>query len=58
MKFSHKLMDNNFTDNDIKSVSRLLKKKERIFTQSKNVIEFEKKVSHLPIFLVFFFKHF
>ena len=42
MQFEHKLMSNNFTDNDIKSVIKLLKKKERIFTQSKNVIKFEK----------------
>ena len=42
MQFEHKLMSNNFTDNDIKAVIKLLKKKERVFTQSKNVIKFEK----------------
>ena len=42
MTFSHKLMDNNFTKNDTKAIINLVKKKERIFTQSKNVIKFEK----------------
>ena len=42
MVFSHKLMDNNFTQSDINSVVKFLKKKERIFTQSKNVSLFEK----------------
>ena len=42
MQFEHKLMSNNFTDNDIKEVIKLLKRKERVFTQSKNVIKFEK----------------
>ena len=42
MQFEHKLMSNNFTDNDIKVVIKLLKEKERVFTQSKNVIKFEK----------------
>ena len=42
MQFEHKLMSNNFTDYDIKAVIKLLKKKERVFTQSKNVIKFEK----------------
>ena len=42
MQFEHKLMSNNFTDNDIKEVIKRLKRKERVFTQSKNVIKFEK----------------
>ena len=42
MQFEHKLMSSNFTDNDIKEVIKLLKRKERVFTQSKNVIKFEK----------------
>ncbi len=41
MTFEHKLMANNFTDSDIQAVIKLLKKKDRIFTQSKNVIKFE-----------------
>ena len=35
-------MDNNFTQSDINSVVKFLKKKERILTQSKNVSMFEK----------------
>ena len=45
MVFSHKLMDSSFTNADINSVIKLLKKKERILTQSKNVIKFEKNWS-------------
>ena len=45
MKFSHKLMDNNFTNQDIGAVIKLLKQKDRIFTQSKNVAKFEKSWS-------------
>ena len=45
MIFSHKLMDNNFTKSDINSAIKLLNKNERIFTQSKNVIKFEKSWS-------------
>ena len=45
MNFSHKLMSNNFTDRDISAIKNLLKKKEKIFTQSKNVLLFEKKWS-------------
>jgi len=41
MAFEHKLMANNFTNSDIQAVIKLLKKKDRIFTQSKNVIKFE-----------------
>ena len=46
MSFEHKLMENNFTGSDIKAVIKLLKKKDRIFTQSKNVIKLisQKKV--------------
>ena len=42
MPFSHKLMDDNITDKDIKSVKKLLHSKDKIFTQSKNVFAFEK----------------
>ena len=42
MTFSHKLMDNNFTNQDINAVVKLLRKKEKVFTQSKNVIKFER----------------
>ena len=42
MPFSHKLMDNNFTKSDTNAIINLVKKKEKIFTQSKNVIKFEK----------------
>ncbi len=38
-------MSNNFTDRDISAIKNLLKKKEKIFTQSKNVLLFEKKWS-------------
>ena len=38
-------MDNNFTKSDINSAIKLLNKNERIFTQSKNVIKFEKSWS-------------
>ena len=42
MKFSHKLMSDNFTKKDIFSIQNFLKNKEKIFTQSKNVLLFEK----------------
>ena len=42
MPFSHKLMDDNITDKDVKSVKKLLDSKDKIFTQSKNVLAFEK----------------
>ena len=42
MKFSHPLMHNNFTKSDMISVIKLLKKKNQILTQSKNVKKFEK----------------
>ncbi|MDC0248076.1 aminotransferase class I/II-fold pyridoxal phosphate-dependent enzyme [Pelagibacteraceae bacterium] len=38
-------MSNNFTNSDISAAIKLLKKKSRILTQSKNVIDFEKKWS-------------
>jgi len=45
MTFSHKLMSNNFTLKDISAIQKFLKKKEKIFTQSKNVLLFEKEWS-------------
>ena len=45
MKFSHPLMQNNFTKNDINSVIKLFKKKKTILTQSENVRKFENKWS-------------
>jgi len=45
MKFSHPLMCNNFTKGDINAAIKLLRQKNRILTQSKNVMEFEKKWS-------------
>ncbi|MBA1337292.1 MAG: CDP-6-deoxy-D-xylo-4-hexulose-3-dehydrase [Pelagibacterales bacterium] len=45
MKFKHPLMSNNFTNSDISVAIKLLKKKSRILTQSKHVMEFEKKWS-------------
>ena len=45
MKFSHPLMHNNFTNNDMKSAIKLLKQKNRILTQSKFVARFEKEWS-------------
>ena len=43
--FYHPLMKNNFTNSDISSVIKLLKKKNVILTQSSNVYQFEKKWS-------------
>ncbi len=44
--FSHRLMDNNIIDSDVRSVISFLKKnKKKIFTQSTKVNEFEKKWS-------------
>ena len=44
--FTHPLMDNNITKEDVTNVIKFLKKnKKRIFTQSKKVAEFEKKWS-------------
>ena len=45
MAFSHKLMSNNFTQKDISAIKNFLRKKEKIFTQSKNVLLFEKEWS-------------
>jgi len=45
MKFSHPLMHDNFTNADIKAAIKLLKKKDRILTQSECVEKFEKKWS-------------
>ena len=45
MKMNHKLMNNNFTDNDIAVLRKFLKNKNVILTQSKKVEEFEKKWS-------------
>ena len=45
MKFNHKLMNNNFTNQDMISIKRFLKNKHIILTQSKKVEEFEKKWS-------------
>lgn len=44
-KFSHPLMDNNFTSSDIFEVNKILKKKNIVLTQSKKVEELEKKWS-------------
>ena len=45
MQFSHPLMRDNFTKEDINAVIKLLRQKNRILTQSKYVMEFEKKWS-------------
>ena len=45
MKFSHPLMQDNFSKADMMSVVKLLKKMKRILTQSKFVSIFEKKWS-------------
>ena len=45
MKINHPLMHNNFIKSDMDSVRKLIKNKNLILTQSKNVIEFEKKWS-------------
>lgn len=45
MKFLHPLMHNNFSNHDLNSVIKLLRKKNKILTQSENVKEFEKKWS-------------
>jgi CDP-6-deoxy-D-xylo-4-hexulose-3-dehydrase len=45
MKFSHPLMHDNFSSRDMNAVVKLLKKKDKILTQSKNVALFEKKWS-------------
>jgi len=45
MSFSHPLMHDNFTKQDVKAIIKLLKKKKLRLTQSKNVINFETKWS-------------
>tara|TARA_Y100000590_G_C15745559_1_gene1021854 strand:- start:3611 stop:4798 length:1188 start_codon:yes stop_codon:yes gene_type:complete len=45
MKFNHPLMENNFTRSDMNAVSKVIKKKNLVLTQSKNVKQFEKKWS-------------
>jgi len=45
MKFSHPLMKNNITSNDLNKVIKFLKSKNPILTQSKNVELFEKEWS-------------
>ena len=45
MKINHPLMHNNFVKSDMDAVRKLIKKKNLILTQSKNVLEFEKKWS-------------
>jgi len=45
MKFKHSLMNNNFTNQDMIAVKKILKNKNIILTQSKKVEEFEKKWS-------------
>ena len=45
MKFTHQLMNNNYTNKDISAVKKFLKNKDVILTQSTKVQEFEKKWS-------------
>ena len=45
MKFSHPLMQNNFTKTDMNAAIKLLKKKDKVLTQSINVKLFERKWS-------------
>ncbi len=45
MKINHPLMHNNFLNSDMDSVRKLIKDKNLILTQSKKVLEFEKKWS-------------
>jgi len=45
MTINHKLMHNNFTNQDMLAIKKLLKNKDTILTQSKKVEEFEKKWS-------------
>ena len=45
MKFSHSLMNNNYTNKDMSQVRKLLKNKNVILTQSSQVDKFEKKWS-------------
>ena len=45
MKFSHPLMQNNFTKTDMNAAIKLLKKKDKVLTQSINVKLFERRWS-------------
>ena len=45
MKINHPLMHNNFLNSDMNAVRKLIKNKNIILTQSKKVLEFEKKWS-------------
>ena len=45
MKINHPLMDNNITKIDLNDVKKLISKKNPILTQSKQVMEFERKWS-------------
>tara|TARA_B100001057_G_scaffold225449_1_gene225812 strand:- start:1333 stop:2523 length:1191 start_codon:yes stop_codon:yes gene_type:complete len=46
MKFKHSLMHNNFTKSDMRSVEKLLKRKNIVLTQASKVREFETKWSN------------
>ena len=45
MKINHPLMHNNFLNSDMNEVRKLIKNKDLVLTQSKKVLEFEKKWS-------------
>ena len=45
MKINHPLMHNNFLKSDMSAVRKLIKDKNLVLTQSKKVLEFEKKWS-------------
>ena len=45
MKFYHPLMHNNFTQEDLIALKKLLNNRNVILTQSRNVLKFEKKWS-------------
>ena len=45
MKINHPLMHNNFSNSDMNEVRKLLKNKNIVLTQSKKVLEFEKRWS-------------
>ena len=45
MKINHPLMHNNFAKSDMDAVRKLIKNKNLILTQSKNVLEFERRWS-------------
>ena len=45
MKINHPLMHNNFLNSDMNAVRKLIRKKNLMLTQSKKVLEFEKKWS-------------